>query len=113
MPRPSGLNEQDYEFEELPLLSEGALFGGLVSGRATIAYHFDGESGPEWFVHEIYLDAYRKLANGQHERSVLVVDRDMEPQLYNKIWGELTDGSFKQHVQNKVEEWVREEMAYA
>lgn len=103
--------EIEYEFEELPLLSEGSAVGGLVNGKATIAYHIDDDGSFEWFVHEIYLDAYRKLPGGRHEQTHIEVEANS--QLYLTIWSELTDGSFKQHVSDTVLEKVQAEIAYA
>jgi len=42
----------DYEFNELPLISDGKHFGGFQSGTATIASYDDDE----WFVRAINLD---------------------------------------------------------
>lgn len=98
----------EYTFEELPLLTVGGFAAGLVSGKANIKFHADGE----WFVKEIYLDGYRPRAGGGHDKQAVEVEMDGgRNDLYQTIWGELTDGSFKESVGDAVQVALEEEGA--
>ena len=90
-------DEFDYTFEELPLVTERGWQGGLVSGAAVISYYDDGE----WFVRGISLDAYRKRGDGTFERGRIEIE-DRKSEIYRAIWSELTDGSFKDSVDEAV-----------
>ena len=109
--RRSATNEIEYCFEDLPLLTEGNVSAGLLSGSATIAYHIDDDHSVEWFVHEIYLDGIRKREGSVNDLISIRVDE--QSQLYLTIYSELTDGSFKQHVAEKVNESAVEMMGAA
>lgn len=87
-----------FSFEELPLINEGGVLAVLVDGRATISFYDDGE----WFVSEIFLEAYR-----DHKRTSFQVDRNNK--FWTEIWGELTDGSFKDSINEAVAEALAED----
>jgi hypothetical protein len=95
-------NEIEFRFEELPLLTDGQVSGGLLNGTATVSYFIE-DGSVEWFVREIYLDGYRGF-----DRVPMKVENDTP--LYLTIWGVLTDGSFKEAVSRSVEKDAREMM---
>jgi len=102
----------EFPFEELAIISEGGVQAGLMSGTAEITYYPDGE----YHVGKIYLDGFRKRADGsgfdrvpvELEYEVSVHLRTLQAQLYLAIWGELTDGSFKDAVENAVSKAISE-----
>ena len=50
--------EFNYEFEELPVIRDGAAFFGMINGHAVIEYDYEGS----WSVEEIVLHGARKLS---------------------------------------------------
>lgn len=52
-----------FQFEELPLVIDGGIEAGDVTGSAEIAYHGDGA----WTIRAIALDGARRLAHAPHE----------------------------------------------
>jgi len=61
------MNTLYYQFEELPLVVEGKIVAGLVSGAAEIRYFDNGE----WSIASIDLDGYL----GRERRAVGLEDR--------------------------------------
>lgn len=77
----TGATKMDYIFEELPLLVDGDLEGGLVNGVAEI----DGNARGDWNVIEIYLDGY----GSGNKRKLMKLDHKSE--IYGIIYDRLTD----------------------
>ena len=61
------MNTLSYKFEELPIIVEGKIVAGLISGTADIRYFDNGE----WSIASIDLDGYL----GTERRSVTLEDR--------------------------------------
>lgn len=96
----------EFEFSEVPLLIEDGFAAGLVSGKANVSFWEDGE----YFVDEIFLDGYRKGADGKFQQRYVEVEQvGSTKNLYLSIWGELTDGSYKQAVSDAVQVALEEE----
>lgn len=103
-----------YVFEELPLIVEGDFSAGLVNGSAEISYwREDGYT--EVFVGRIWLDGHRKataeeIASG----SGLFITRDVEitqdehSAIYLAIFGQLDDGSWREHITGLANEKMAE-----
>lgn len=95
-----------YQFEELAIITEDGISAGLMNGTAEVTYFDDGE----FHIDRIWLDGYRPLADAKgysHAQVELAHDirsNTLEAKLYLAIWGQLTDGDFKDHVQTKVSE---------
>jgi hypothetical protein len=106
--------ELKFDFEELPLIVDLGFEAGLVNGIATIGYEDDGE----WFVREIALDGFRKLAGANiqaggipksiYERKPVVLDRASYTWLYSAICDQLENGRFKNHVVDAVQNALSE-----
>lgn len=90
----------DFEFEELPLLTKDGVQAGLVNGEAEILVFEDGE----WTVGEIRLEGYEG-----GNRKLVQVEKfpgTTELALYQMIWAELENGSFRPHIQDRVEAFM-------
>lgn len=96
----------EFQFEELAILDEGGIQAGLMNGTAEISYYPDGE----YHVGKIYLDGFRKCADGKgFDRVPVELEyeqpsriKTLQAALYLAIWSELTDGSFKASVEAAV-----------
>lgn len=75
----------DYEFDELPLISDGARHGGFQSGTAIIAAYDDDE----WYVRSIYLDGI-----------------ELEKDVYPQLWG-MVANALERHDSDRILEQVR------
>jgi hypothetical protein len=95
----------EFEFSEVPLLIEDGFAAGLVSGKANVSFDDEGN----WYVHEIYLDGFKNVAGKFEQRPVEVEQFGSNRNLYLSIWGELTDGSYKQAVSDAVQVALEEE----
>lgn len=108
-----------FHFDDLPTKIEDGFEAGLVKGSAEVRYF--GDEGI-WFVHEIYLTGYRRATPEENAarvakglKPVMYITRDVEIDpiadevLYLAIWQELTDGSFKDNVQEAVNEKIAED----
>lgn len=91
--------EFSFRFEELSLEIEGGFSAGSFNGTAQITW-WDDDDGLSWFVGDIILDCHRW--NGK-SWDVRHVDLEQHTKLYIDIWSELTDGSFKDSIEAKVE----------
>lgn len=103
----------EFPFEELAIISEDGIQAGLMNGTAEITYYDDGE----FHVGKIWLDGFRKRADGKgfdpvpvelEYESGLAYSRTLQAQLYLAIWNELTDGYFKEAVENAVSKAISE-----
>jgi hypothetical protein len=90
-----------YEFDDLPIIVEGGFEAGGLSGQAIINFHSDGD----WFVDEIYLSGTKRIyVDGNFDRfeDKYLAIYDNTSWLYRTIFGQLTNGSFKDSIQDKV-----------
>jgi len=86
-----------FDFEELPLIVSGGFEAGLVNGSAEVGYQADGE----FFIKAIWLDGFRKRANGcGFTQNAVTVEQGSW--LYNAIHEQLENGTFKGHVTDAV-----------
>lgn len=97
------MNELTFTFEELPLIVELGCEAGLINGSATIHYYHDGE----WFIHEIYLDSYRRATEAEKAEHGLFVrgkiEIDKSSFLYLPIFDQLEHGRFKDAIEDEVQ----------
>ncbi len=98
--------EIEYQFEELPLLTVNGIQAGLVSGTAIV----DVLAGGEWTVSELWLDGYRDGKNVLAPATNL--PGTSEGALYLMLLRELTDGRFKDSIQDRVDEWREDNRAH-
>lgn len=75
----------DYEFDELPLISDGKRVGGFMSGTATIA-SYDAD---EWYVRSIKLDGI-----------------ELEKEVYPQLWG-MVANALERHDADRIAEQIR------
>jgi hypothetical protein len=89
-----------YRFEELSIEIEPNSFAGMFNGTADVTYWND-EDGLQWYVGDISLEC----ENGS---KVTLEHYDYSPHttrgrhLYLAIWGVLTDGAFKNSIDDRV-----------
>lgn len=89
-----------FRFEELGVEIESGFSAGSFNGMANVTYWND-EDGLEWFVNDIYLDC-SKWNGKSWECRTIEIERDHD--LYIKLWGVLTEGSWKDAIESKVME---------
>jgi hypothetical protein len=87
-----------YRFEELSIEIEHNCFAGMFNGTADVTYWND-EDGLDWSVGDIEVEC---------ENGSKVTLEEQYPynttsgRLYLAIWGELTDGAFKDDIDGRV-----------
>lgn len=92
----------DFKFDDLGIeIESGGFVAGAFEGIAEITYWSDAEEGLSWFVHDITLRCSKW--NGK-SYDVKHITLEQDDKLYLQIWSELTDGSFKDAVDAKVQE---------
>lgn len=103
-----------FNFEDLPLITEGGVKAGLVNGVATINYFAEPDDDYPWFVDQIYLEGFRELTDEERahcaannlspklfEQSyVEIIDR--QSWLYLAIFDQLQDGPFNPSITDEV-----------
>ncbi len=91
----------EYRFEELAIEIDTDCFAGSFSGTADVTYWND-EEGLEWFVGNIGVDCNDGRKVALEPSMYLSGHPTFSHRLYLAIYGELTDGSFKDAVEAKV-----------
>ena len=112
------MNEIEFQFEELPLITEQGLDAALVDGIATIRYGADRE----WSVSEIALDGHRfrpieeraiAQSMGQtlplFERKPVALCKDSNPWLYQTIIDRLENSRFRLSIEDAIAENIEAE----
>jgi hypothetical protein len=105
-----------YDFEEMPLLSEGGIETGQLTGAVNVAYWDD--EGPQFLVTEIYLEGYKRpkvtdtlaLADWRARYPLVEIKPSEHPELHKLLFNALERerfGMIEEEVQNKLD-WMRE-----
>ena len=92
-----------YRFEELSIELEPSCFAGMFNGTAAVTYWND-EDGLQWFVGDINIECENgsKVALEEHNYGTANhVTRNRH--LYLAIWDVLTEGSFKDSIDSRVQ----------
>ena len=116
MSAPAHAHQLRYDFQEMPLISEGGIETGQMTGAVNVAYWDD--EGPQFLVTEIYLEGFKRpklsepisMSDMRARWPLVEIVPAEHPELHNLLLAALERerfGLIEDEVQNKLD-WMRE-----
>ena len=89
----------DFDFQDLPLVTDLGVGAGLIEGRASInVWGFN-----DWSVSGISLVGYR-----DNKPVYVSITNDEHGQIYRAVYDQLENGEFKKQIEGQIERDLRE-----